>query len=172
MSPEDGASEMLAGGLLPDSAGQLSVVEIKQLGTEFFESANPSQKKHLIAQLVAMVFETAPLNERSRLLAHLLQPLGLLSLMAVANGVFARIRFRSGWPALQIPLDEVAKVQASDIIELVSRVQEVSIQAVDNLVQILPPSPVMAASAVLVAVLMNRRKARSASGAQDAGALN
>lgn len=40
-----------------------------------------------IAQLVGQVYEFAPPAERSRLLEHLLKPLGVLSLVAVANGL-------------------------------------------------------------------------------------
>src|SRR4051812_18284202 len=39
-----------------------------------------------IAQLVGQVYEIAPPAERSRLLEHLLKPLGVLSLVAIANG--------------------------------------------------------------------------------------
>src|SRR5450830_2024112 len=95
-----------------------------------------------IAQLVGQVYEFAPPAERSRLLEQLLRPLGVLSLVAVANGIFAKIRFRSGWPDLHVRLEDAQNVQASDIITLVSYVQQVSVHAVDGLADMLAASPV------------------------------
>ena len=118
-----------------------------------------------IAQLVGQVYEYAPPAERSRLLEHLLRPLGVLSLVAIANGIFAKIRFRSGWPDLHVPLEDVQNVQASDIITLVNHVQQVSVHAVDGLADMLAASPVMAgsaAAALLITVLVQRARTRRA----------
>ena len=118
-----------------------------------------------IAQLVGQVYEFAPPAERSRLLAHLLRPLGVLSLVAIANGIFAKIRFRSGWPDLHVPLEDVQNVQASDIITLVNHVQQVSVHAVDGLADMLAASSVMAgsaAAALLITVLVQRARTRRA----------
>lgn len=118
-----------------------------------------------ISQLVGQVYEYAPPAERKRLLEHLLRPLGVLSLVAIANGVFAKIRFRSGWPDLHVPLEEAQNVQASDIITLVDHVQQVSVHAVDGLADMLAQSPVMAgsaAAALLITVLVQRARTRRA----------
>jgi hypothetical protein len=118
-----------------------------------------------IAQLVGKVYETAPPVERSRLLEHLLQPIGVLGLAAVANGMFAKIRFRGGWPKLQVRIEDVRNVQASDVIKLVEYVQHVSVQTVDGLAQILGMMPTMASSAaaaLLVTVLARRARTRRA----------
>lgn len=124
-----------------------------------------------IAQLVGQVYECAPPAERSRLLEHLLRPLGVLSLVAVANGIFARIRFRSGWPEMHVGLEDAQNVQTGDVITLVTYVQQVSIQAVDGLADMLVASPVMtgsAAAALLLTVLVQRtRTRRAAEGADD-----
>lgn len=116
-----------------------------------------------IAQLVGQVYETAPALEKSRLLEHLLKPLGVLSLVAVANGIFAKIRFRSGWPDLHVPLEEAQNVQASDVISLVNHVQQVSGRAVDSLAGMIASSPMMTgstAAALLVTVLVQRARIR------------
>lgn len=118
-----------------------------------------------ISQLVGQVYEYAPPAERKRLLEHLLRPLGVLSLVAIANGVFAKIRFRSGWPDLHVPLEEAQNVQANDIITLVDHVQQVSVHAVDGLADMLAQSPVMAgsaAAALLITVLVQRARTRRA----------
>lgn len=116
-----------------------------------------------IAQLVGQVYELAPPAERGRLLEHLLRPLGVLSLVAVANGIFAKIRFRSGWPDMHIQLEDAQNVQTNDVITLVNYVQQVSVHAVDGLADMLAASPVMtgsAAAAMLMTVLLQRARTR------------
>lgn len=118
-----------------------------------------------IAQLVGQVYEIAPPAVRSRLLEHLLMPLGVLSLVAIANGIFAKIRFRGGWPDVHVRLEDAQNVQASDVITLVNHVQQVSVHAVDGLADMLASSPVVmgsAAAALLVTVLMQRARTRRA----------
>lgn len=118
-----------------------------------------------IAQLVGEVYEFAPPAERSRLLEHLLRPLGVLSLVAVANGIFASIRFRSGWPEMHVRVEDAQNVQPGDVITLVKHVQQVSMHAIDGLADMLASSPVMtgsAATALLVSLLLQRSRTRRA----------
>ena len=118
-----------------------------------------------IAQLVGQVYEIAPPTERTRLLEHLLKPLGVLSLVAIANGIFATIRFRSGSSDLHVRLEDAQNVQPGDVITLVRHVQQVSIHAVDGLADMLATSPVMtgsAAAALLMTLLMQRSRNRRA----------
>jgi hypothetical protein len=116
-----------------------------------------------IPHLVAQVFEAAPPAVRVSLLEQLLQPLGALSLVVVANGIFAKIRFSSGWPDMHLRIEDVQKVQAQDIVALVERVQMVSVSSVDGLAKMLTASPVAtssAAAALLITVLMQRARTR------------
>jgi hypothetical protein len=118
-----------------------------------------------IAQLVAQVYETSPPALRINLLEQLLKPLGVLSLVAIADGIFAKIRFSSGVAGLPIRFEDVQKVQANDVIALVERVQQGGVGYVDGLVNMLTVSPVVvgsAAAALLVAVLMQRARTRRA----------
>lgn len=118
-----------------------------------------------IAQLVGQVYEIAPPAVRTRLLEHLLKPLGVLSLVAIANGIFATIRFRSGWPDIHVRVDDAQRVQTGDVITLVNHVQQVSIHAVDGLADMLAASPVMtssAAAAMLITLLVQRSRTRRA----------
>ena len=118
-----------------------------------------------IPQLVGQVFEAAPVAERGRLLAHLMKPLGVLSLVAVANGIFAKARFRGTWPDMQLRLEDVVNVQVPDVVALVDRVQQVRIEAVDALAQLIVGSPLLtgsAAAAMLVTLLLQRSRARRA----------
>ncbi len=128
-----------------------------------------------IAQLVGEVYAAAPPAERRRLLAHLIKPLGILSLMAVANGIFASIRFRSGLADINVPLEDVQNVQVGDVITLATRVQQVSLQALDGLTQVLSNSPALmgsAAAAVLLTVLVQRARNRRAIESDDDAGLS
>lgn len=118
-----------------------------------------------VPQLVGQVYEAAPAADRSHMLEQLLRPLGVLALVAVADGVFAKIRFRGGWPDLHVRLEDAQNVQASDVITLVDYVQQVSVQAVDGLAQLLTMTPLMATSAaagLLVTLLVQRARTRRA----------
>jgi len=116
-----------------------------------------------IPELVAEVFEAAPADERAHLLEQLLRPLGVLSLFGIAGGVFANIRFRSGWQNMQVRLDDIQNVHAAQVVALVDHAQQVSVETVDGLAQMLSASPVMAGSAaagLLVSLLLQRAQAR------------
>ena len=122
-----------------------------------------------VAQLVGQVYEVASASERGRILEWLLRPLGVLALVALADGIFAKIRFRGGWPDLHIRLEDTQNVQSSDVITLVDYVQQASIQTVDGLSQILTTSPMMATSAagaLLVTLLVQRARARQVDGTE------
>ena len=115
-----------------------------------------------IPHLVAQVYQSARPDQRAHMLEQLMQPLGVLSLCAIAHGVFASIRFRSGWRPMHIGLDELGRVSASDVVSLVAHAQQVSIEAVDGLSQFLAASPQLAASAagaLLLAALIKRSRA-------------
>ena len=116
-----------------------------------------------VPQLVGQVFETAPAAERRRLLAYLIKPLSLLSLVAVANGMFARYRLGPAWASVDARQDELQRVGASDIAVLVSHVQQVRAHAVDGLAQVQSQSPVLAGSAtaaLLITLLAQRARER------------
>ena len=119
-----------------------------------------------IAQLVGKVYESAPPAEQSRLIEFLLRPLGVLSLVTIANGIFANIRLRNDWSDMGVRPEDAQNVQASDVISLVNHVQQVSVHAVNGLASMLAASPVMtgsAAAALLITVLMQRTQSRRAS---------
>lgn len=118
-----------------------------------------------VAQLVGEVYEVAPAAERGRLLEVLLRPLGVLSVAAVANGIFAKIRFRSGWQELHVRPEDLGNVRATDVIALADYAQRASVDAVASLAQMLASSPVLAGTAtvaLLVALLAREVRSRRA----------
>jgi hypothetical protein len=120
-----------------------------------------------IPELVAQVYQAAPAAERGHLLEQLLRPLGVLALVGIADGIFARIRFRSGWQDLNVRLDDIENVRASHVTALVHHAQQVSVETVDGLAGMLTASPVLSGSAtavMLVAMLLQRSHARQSGG--------
>ena len=116
-----------------------------------------------IPELVAEVYEAAPAVDRVHLLEQLLRPLGVLSLCRIAGGVFANLRFRSGWREMNVRLEDIQNVRAAQVMALVDHAQQVSVETVDGLAQVLASSPVMsgsAAAALLVTLLVQRARSR------------
>jgi len=127
------------------------------------------ETQRTVPELVADLYDAAPPVERVRLVKHLLNPLGVLSLVAVADGIFAKIRFRSGWD-LQVRLEDLQNVRAAHVTALVDHAQQVSIEAIDGLAQLMLASPTLsgtAAAAMLVTALVNRARQRKASDGRD-----
>lgn len=114
--------------------------------------------------LLGRVYEVAPPTERTRLLAQLMRPLGVLSLVTVADGVFARLRFRDAFGPLNLRIEDTLQIGVDDVIALADHAQQVSVEAVDALGQWLSTSPVLAASAaaLLLAQVLARRAASRA----------
>lgn len=127
----------------------------------------PSAGGPAIPELVAEVYQTALPTDRGHMLEQLLRPLGVLSLVAIADGVFAKIRFRSGWQELNVRVEDIHNVQSADIVALVDHAQQVSIEAVDGLARLVLGSPSLSGSVaamVLVGLLLQRSRQRRVAG--------
>ena len=114
-----------------------------------------------VPQLIGQVYESAPPSLRARMLEHLMRPLGILSLMAVANGVFAGIRLRRPSIDPMVAIEDTSAVQPNDVVKLADWVQQVSVEALDGLTQLLAASPVLTrstAAVVLLSLLVQRSK--------------
>ena len=109
------------------------------------------------------MFDAAPPPVNLALVDALLRPLGVLSVVAVAGGVFGKIRFHPDWPRLQDDQDLVRRVTSTDIVELVNHAQKVSFTVLDNLARVMSSSRAVtcsAAATLLVAVLVHRQSQR------------
>jgi hypothetical protein len=150
-------------GLTTDSLPAAQDIPIEHLVAEVYQSSAPVEKQRIVSQLVGKVYEVAPPHERSRLIAQLMQPLGILSLLAVANGVFAKIRFQGDLSDMSARVEEVKNIRASEVVALANFAQQVSLHAVDGLASILMTSPVLTSSAaamVLARILVERMRSR------------
>ena len=142
------------------------LVPVEQLILEVYETAHVSVRSRILSRLVGRVYESAPPATRRKLLEHLLRPLGLLSIAAVANGAFAKVLSRGNWLDKSVPLDEVQNIQSGDVVTLVDYVLQVSGDAINRLAHLLTASPTLTSSAaatVLVTLLLQRASKRRSS---------
>ena len=140
-------------------------IPIEQLVQEVYAASAPEAQEHILAQLVGKVYESAPVPLQTRLLEQLLRPVGVLSLIAIANGIFAKIRFRASWPESSLRSVDVQSVRPADVVALVEHALQVSGAALNGLTHMLTTSPSLAgsgAAAVLVALLLQRTHHRRA----------
>jgi hypothetical protein len=140
-------------------------VPLTELVLEVYESAPPLVQNRMLTRLVGRVYETAPPAARSLLLEKLLQPMGVLALVTVANGIFAKIRLRSDWPQFQVRVEDAQKVRASDVVALADYLLQASSEAINGLSEVISASPLLASSAaatVLMMALLRRNHARRA----------
>ncbi len=123
------------------------------------DRADAVTQRRVLSQLVARAYQVASPAERGRLLEALIRPLGLLSLAAVANGLFATWHLRSRGGVLHVPAEETSRVSLPDLTALVEHIQQVGAEALDGLAGVLIGSPLItsSAAAALLFVLLVRR---------------
>lgn len=128
-----------------------------------YESADAETRSHILTGLVSQVYETAPLPARRRLLETMLRPMGVLGLVTIAGGIFAKLRFGMGLHDTQLRLEDVGLVNTSDVSVLVDRLQQVNNTAVLSLASVVTSSPALASSAaasVLLVLLFKKARDR------------
>ncbi len=96
-----------------------------------------------IAELVAAIYASATVGARVRLLEHLLRPLGALSILVVADGIFGRIWFRHGWCEFRIRPEDIAEVRYEHVAALVEHVLQRSADTVYLLPDLLGAMPAL-----------------------------
>lgn len=135
--------------------------DITQLAAQAYKSAPPNKKNQMLTLLVGEVYKTAPLAERTKFLEYLIRPLGVLSLVTVANGIFANLLLRSEWSNRAVRMDDAEGVNISDVTTLVDYVQQVSANALESLLHLITAEPIMTGS-VAAGVLVTLLKLRAA----------
>ena len=116
-----------------------------------------------VPKLIGEVYESAPPSLRARIVEQLMRPLGILGLMAIANGVFASIRLRSGLVDPKLGPEEASAIEPGDVVKLADWAQQVSNDAINGLSQLVATSPGLtksAAAAVLVSLWMQQAKSQ------------
>lgn len=136
-----------------------ALVPVDQLILDVYETAPVQVRSRILSRLVAKVYAAAPPATQRKLLGHLMRPLGLLSLAVVADGIFAKMLARSGWMEQNVSLEDVQAIQPGDVVSLVDYGLQVSGDALNGLAQLLMASPNLmgsVAATVLVTLLLQR----------------
>jgi hypothetical protein len=143
------------------AAGQTLLAQ-NQLFFECYDAAPDTTKNHFVALLVGRLYKEAPPALRTQIIDRLVQPLGLLSLAGVANGVFSRLLLRADGGDLP-GIAAAQAIQGADVVSLVDFAQQVSGDCVDGLYGLLTANTAAlttAAALVLLAVLRKRVQGR------------
>lgn len=140
-------------------------IPIEQLVQEVYGSSVPDAQERILARLVGKVYEAAPPPMQTRLLEQLLRPVGMLALIAVANGIFARIPLRGAWTDTTSHSADVQSIRSRDVVALAEHVIQTSGDALNGLAQLLVNAPSLAgsgAATVLITLLSQRGQRRRA----------
>lgn len=124
----------------------------------------------LVPALVGQVYQEASPVQRSRLLEQLVQPLGLLSLVAVARGIFARLMLSRRGREISVRPEDTRDIDVVDVVTLAQRAQQASMQALDNLAPVLAALSLATGSAAakrLLAILAHTSARRLAHAGND-----
>jgi len=122
-------------------------------------SANLRQR-FAIAKLVSRVYRAANDSLRARMLTQLLRPLGVLGLVAVASGAFARLARYDGPVPDTIPAEDTVRYSSEQIRELTMFVQQVDPDALKALIEQLAHNGMGIAALSTAALVMLLRSSR------------
>ena len=70
--------------------------------------------------------------------------MGALGLVAVANGVFAALRQRHGWDHLQVTVDDTARINADQVLELSAYLQQTAPDVFGQVAELVSRQPAVA----------------------------
>jgi hypothetical protein len=123
-----------------------------------------ARKRFEIARVVSRVYRAANGAARADMLAHLLRPLGLLGLVSVASGAFARLVQRDGLVPDTISAEDIVRYSSEQIRELTIFVHEVNPDALQPLIEQLAGHGmgITALSTAALAMLLRSSRGRSA----------
>ncbi|MBC7620474.1 MAG: hypothetical protein H7293_16085 [Candidatus Saccharibacteria bacterium] len=132
---------------------------IDVLVKQVYDSSPPKTRSRMLNLMVGRAYAASPLLIRKSLLEQLIRSVGVLGLVTVAGGVFAKIRLRGGWPDIAVHLEDLKDIQTADVVALVDYVQQVSAGALTDAVQLLASNPALTSSgamAVLMSIMLHR----------------
>ena len=121
----------------------------------------PANDSLSLAAIVTETVPTAPLAFRARLLRRLLMPIGPLAMTVIAGGAFAKYVEFARWSRISVSLDDAARVTSSQIVELVSYVEQSDPTVLDQVIVMLSrDTATMAALSASVAAIAIRIASR------------
>jgi len=119
-----------------------------------------ARKRFEIARVVSRVYRAANGAIRADMVAHLLRPLGLLGLVSVASGAFARLVQRDGLVPDPISAEDIVRYSSEQIRELTIFVHEVDPDALQPLIEQLTQNGMGIAALSTAALVMLLRSSR------------
>ena len=122
-----------------------------------------SHKRSEIARVVSRVYHAANGAVRADMLAHLLRPLGVLGLVSVASGAFARLLRRDGLVPDTISAEDIVRYSSEQVRELTIFVHEVNPEALQPLIEQLAQNGMGIAALSTAALVMLLRSSRGRS---------
>jgi hypothetical protein len=120
-------------------------------------------ERSAIARVVSRVYRAANVAVRADMVAHLLRPLGVLGLVSVASGAFARLVRRDGLVPDPIPAEDIVRYSSEQIRELTMFVHEVNPDALQPLIEQLAQNGMGIAALSTAALVMLHRSSRGRS---------
>lgn len=128
-----------------------------------FAAVTPAKRNLVLSRLIGQAFEALPPPQRRALLSHLLKPLGMLSLATIGDGVFLINRSQLLLQHAAAEAEDLQDIHVSDVVALVDRIQQTSVEGVDAVAQMIEASPDLAHSpviAMLEKIPLRRTRAR------------
>lgn len=122
-----------------------------------------ARRRFEIARVVSRVYRAANGAARADMVAHLLRPLGLLGLVSVASGAFARLVRRDGVVPDTISAEDIVRYSSEQIRELTIFVHEVDPDALRTLLEQLAQNGMGIAALSTAALVMLHRSSRGRS---------
>jgi hypothetical protein len=136
-----------------------SPVPVDVLVKQVYEAAQPNVRNRMLHLLVGHAYAASPPLVRQSLLEQLIRSVGVLGLVTVAGGVFAKIRLRGRWPDIAVRLDDLQDIRTPDVVALVDYVQRVSAEALIDAIKLLANNPALIGSgavALLMSIMLQR----------------
>jgi hypothetical protein len=130
-----------------------------------------TRQRAVVARLVSRVYRAANDAMRAEMLARLLRPLGILSLVAVASGAFARLLQSNGVVPDTISTADVVRYSSDQILELTLFVQEVNPDTLQQLAEQLAQNTMGMTALSATALVLLHRRLRPSSGPSTVAAV-
>lgn len=128
------------------------LVAVDRLVLDVYDTASPHTRRRMLAVVFAKVFAFASGADKEEMLARLLRPLGMLSLLSVANGAFTRFKLQE--VAADGFVADVRQLDPDELVALVEWVQQVNFDALRTAAEIILSATELADSSVGSALAM------------------
>jgi hypothetical protein len=128
--------------------------------TPMDEGRRHARQRAAMARMMSRIYRVANDRLRADMLMHLVRPLGLLGLVAVASGAFARLVWRDGLVPDTIAAEDIVRYSSEQIRELTLFVCDVDPDALQPFVEQLAQNGIGMAALSTAALVMLHRSSR------------